>query len=107
MNFGAAVVNRVRYRLVEGPAEPAEVDAEVEGEIGDPDLAERLARNLAEYELLADRDERNIDLLRKRLGDAPLIRVPYLDTDVHDLGGLAEIDRYLFADEATRESLAT
>jgi len=26
-----------------------------------------------------------------------VIRVPYLDEDVHDLGGLAEINRYLFA----------
>jgi len=107
MDFGAAVVNRVRYRLVDGPAEPKEVEAAVKSEIDDPDLSRRLALNLAEYELLAERDERNVDLLRKRLGGAPLIRVPYLDTDVHDLGGLAEIDRYLFADEATRESLAT
>lgn len=107
MNFGAAVVNRVRYRLIDGPADPQEVESEVEREVGDPDLAERLAQNLTEYELLAERDERNVEVLRKRLGGAPLIRVPYLDTDVHDLAGLAEIDRYLFADEATRESLAT
>jgi hypothetical protein len=29
-----------------------------------------------------------------------VIRVPFLDTDVHDLDGLAEVGRYLFA--ATR-----
>ena len=107
MDFGAAVVNRVRYRLVEGEIDPEQVEAEVDAEIGDPDLAVRLTRNLAEYELLADRDEENVEKLRERLGGAPLIRIPYLDTDVHDLAGLAEIDRYLFADEATRKSLAT
>ena len=26
-----------------------------------------------------------------------VIRVPYLDEDVHDLAGLVEINRYLFA----------
>ena len=26
-----------------------------------------------------------------------MIQVPYLDEDVHDLGGLAQINRYLFA----------
>jgi hypothetical protein len=35
-----------------------------------------------------------------------VIRVPYLDEDVHDLGGLFEIDRYLFATESEREALA-
>ncbi len=107
MNFGAAVVNRVRYRLVEGELEADSVARDLADRVEDPDLAERLGVNLAEYELLAERDERNIEKLRERLGGAPLIRVPYLDTDVHDVAGLNEIDRYLFADEATRESLAT
>lgn len=107
MNFGAAVVNRVRYRLVEGGVETGQAEREIGEETDDADLAGRLAVNLAEYELLAERDEENIERLRQRLGGAPLIRIPYLDTDVHDVAGLAEIDRYLFADEATRESLAT
>jgi len=36
------------------------------------------------------------------LGD----RVPYLDEDVHDLAGLAEINRYLFASSEERIELA-
>ena len=107
MNFGAAVVNRVRYRLVDGEVKADQAEREIEGELDDPDLAARLAANLAEYELLADRDARNIERLHERLGGAPLIRIPYLDTDVHDVAGLSEIDRFLFVDEATRESLAT
>ena len=107
MNFGAAVVNRVRYRLVDDEVETDRAEREIGEETDDADLAGRLALNLTEYELLAERDEENIERLRDRLGGAPLIRIPYLDTDVHDVAGLAEIDRYLFADEATRESLAT
>jgi hypothetical protein len=35
-----------------------------------------------------------------------VIRVPYLDEDVHDLAGLAQINRYLFATESEREAIA-
>jgi hypothetical protein len=35
-----------------------------------------------------------------------VIRVPYLDEDVHDLAGLAEINRYLFATSEERAELA-
>ena len=35
-----------------------------------------------------------------------MIRVPYLDEDVHDLGGLAEINRYLFASSEKRIEIA-
>ncbi len=35
-----------------------------------------------------------------------MIRVPYLDEDVHDLAGLAEINRYLFASSEERIQIA-
>ena len=35
-----------------------------------------------------------------------MIRVPYMDEDVHDLGGLLKINRYLFATEQQREAMA-
>ena len=38
--------------------------------------------------------------LERELGGEPLIRVPLLDDDVHDLAGLAEIAEHLFAEEA-------
>lgn len=107
MGFGGAVVNRVRYRLLDGRVDQTEVTREVESATGDPDLAGRIAETLAEYEHLAERDEANISKLAERLGGDPVIRVPYLDTDVHDLAGLAEINRFLFADEETRIELAT
>ena len=34
-----------------------------------------------------------------------MIEVPYLDEDVHDLGGLAEINRYLFASAEERREI--
>ena len=33
------------------------------------------------------------------MGDRPLIVVPYLDEDIHDLEGIEAIDEYLFASE--------
>ena len=34
-----------------------------------------------------------------------ILLVPYLDEDVHDIEGLAHLDRYLFATEAQRRKL--
>ena len=45
---------------------------------------------------LAERDQANLDLLRRRLGRTPLIEVPHLADDVHDLDGLRLMDEYLF-----------
>ena len=107
MNFGGAIVNRVRYRLIDPVPPRQELVDLIETDTGNRDLAERAAENLIDYELLADRDEENIAKLRSRLGGQPVIRVPYLDTDVHDIRGLAEIDRFLFTDEQTRVARAT
>jgi len=35
-----------------------------------------------------------------------VIRVPYLDEDVHDLAGLAQINKYLFATGEERVAMA-
>jgi hypothetical protein len=43
--------------------------------------------------------------LAQALGDEPLIVVPQLDEDVHDLEGLLRMRRYLFASAAEREQL--
>ena len=42
---------------------------------------------------------------RSELQTQSVIRVPYLDEDVHDLAGLAEINRYLFAGSEERDAL--
>jgi len=107
MNFAGAVVNRVRYRLGTKVPRLKALSSKIETETGDAELADRAARNLIEYDLLARRDSDNIAELSKKLGGDPVIRIPYLDTDVHDVAGLCEINRFLFTDEETRVELAT
>ena len=47
-----------------------------------------------------------VERLATELRTKGVIRVPYLDEDVHDLAGLAEINRYLFATSEERIELA-
>lgn len=107
MNFGGAVVNRVRYRL--GTRKPVikDLTAKIDEEIGNPELAGEIARNLAEYDVLAQRDAKNISRLGEALEGEPVIRIPYLDTDVHDIEGLSKINEFLFTDEESRVKRAS
>jgi len=88
--FAGAVVNRVHPL--------AETDGAVElDDLLGSELAEKVERNLEDYRRLAARDRENLDGLRRRLGRKPMIRVPDLDEDVHDLAGLARMNEHLFA----------
>jgi anion-transporting ArsA/GET3 family ATPase len=103
MPFGGVVVNRVHHDLL-GGAEVDDVSDELIAELGDK-LAGRVADNFRDYHVLARRDAHNIERLAKQLRDDRLLLVPYLDEDVHDIEGLARLDRYLFATEAQRRKL--
>jgi anion-transporting ArsA/GET3 family ATPase len=98
--FAGAIVNRVHHDLL-GDAEPKDLLASL-GDGLTPDLAGRVAENFRDYHLLARRDERNVTRLRGEFGDRPLLLVPHLDDDVHDVPGLLAVHRYLFASEAER-----
>ena len=113
--FGGVIVNRVHYQTNFNAAgsqanlpgvEGEDIVGELEDALGDPDLAARAAASLADYAALAASDRRNIERLTAELRARRVIRVPYLDEDVHDLGGLMEVNRYLFATGAEREALA-
>jgi anion-transporting ArsA/GET3 family ATPase len=106
--FGGVIVNKVHYPAEElrGDGDPAGLAAALGERLGDDDLAGRVAANFADYQALAERDARNIEHLAAELRTRATIRVPYLDEDVHDLGGLAEINRYLFASAEEREAIA-
>ncbi len=100
MPFGGVIVNKVN-------AEAAELDPELESQLaellGDRELAARVAANAEDFRVLAARDRANIDQLAGELGGGAVIEVPYLDHDVHDLAGLLEVDRYLFAESEKAE----
>jgi len=55
-----------------------------------------LYENLADFTQLAEVEEANVAELSERVRPAPLVRVPFLPSDVHDLAGLAELGKYLF-----------
>ena len=82
IDVDALVVNRMHPRF-------AVVTAEV------PGLAS-LYRNASELRRLSDGEEAHVVALADRVG-APALRVPELETDVHDLPGLARVAGYVFA----------
>jgi hypothetical protein len=63
-------------------------------------LGEKVYESYEGTRRLAERDQDNLALLRRRLGRTPLIEVPHLPEDVHDLEGLRRMDEFLFADAA-------
>jgi len=69
--------------------------AELPGQLGE-ELAAKVLESYDASRRLAERDQANLDLLRRRLGRTPLIEVPHLPDDVHDLAGLRLMDEFLF-----------
>ena len=94
--FGGVIVNKVHYED-EMPVEREELGPELTDAIGDEDLAARVRANFDAFRVLSERDRRNVEHLAREMRTKAVIRVPYLDEDVHDLSGLMEVNRYLFA----------
>jgi anion-transporting ArsA/GET3 family ATPase len=88
MPFGGAVVNR--FHDVRGGEE-----LDLERALG-PDLAAKVEANFADYQALAGRDRKNLRRLTKRLSGEPVVVVPELDGDVHDLEGLEAMVEHLY-----------
>jgi len=98
MSATALVVNRVQprfatdgelARLTTMGGRPGAVDGATR------DLAD-LVGNLAGYTLASDREEAVYASLVAEVAPAPVYRIPLLNTDVHDLSGLAEVADLLF-----------
>jgi anion-transporting ArsA/GET3 family ATPase len=85
--ISALIVNRMHPRFAEGLGEAArERSATLAGTaIGE------LYANLADFQLIAGREEDHLDDLVGKVGDAPVVRVPFLRGDVHDLAGLDDL----------------
>jgi anion-transporting ArsA/GET3 family ATPase len=117
--FGGVIVNKVHHDYLRWAEDTdgleskdaleqlaSELERSLNGSRDGSDLARRVYENFQRYRVLAQRDRENIAMLTERLEERRIIQVPYLDDDVHDLAGLAEIDRYLFSTmEERREML--
>ena len=88
----ALVVNRMHPRFTEQLPEALRERARTlhASEVGG------LYRNLADFALVAGREEEHLEGLADEVAPAPIVRVPFLSSDVHDLDGLAEIATHLF-----------
>jgi anion-transporting ArsA/GET3 family ATPase len=92
--FGGLIVNRVHRvdsKHADGPTPEAVREA-----LGDADLAERVIASYEAATALSERDARNIEQLRERIGPAPMLQVPERTEEVHDLAGLLALGPYLF-----------
>ena len=88
----ALIVNRMHPRFSD--SSPAAMAERAKTHAG-TDLGAMYA-NLADFLTVASREEAHVAGLAERVSPAPVVRVPFLDTDVHDLEGLAAIGTYLF-----------
>ena len=89
MPFGAVIVNRMHV----------EEDGEDDLSDLDRELAQKVEANFKDFHALALRDRQNVQDLTADMDDRPIIVVPYLDEDIHDLEGIEAMDEYLFAGE--------
>ena len=106
MPRGAFVVNRYRLHPPSprgaAPGAPTEHDAQLAIDAHelhlDAGAAARIVRAHEDATGLAALDERHVrDLRARAAGDVPIVRVPELASDVHDLTTLGEISRILMS----------
>ncbi|HST55686.1 MAG TPA: ArsA-related P-loop ATPase [Solirubrobacteraceae bacterium] len=93
MPLGGLIVNRVHSDGL-GSHSTAEVHALIADELGER-LAGKVAGNLADFDVLVNRDRESIAHLSATLEHPHPVLVPHLDGDVQDLAGLAEIAEHL------------
>ena len=96
MKCDAAIVNRVHMHGLDGHS-AEEVEAVLTAVLDDGSLARRAAHNLADFDVLARRDNDTIARLSQELDEPNPVIVPHLDEEIQDLAGLARIAGYLFA----------
>jgi anion-transporting ArsA/GET3 family ATPase len=99
MPFGGAIVNRVHDQELASGLEDASGD--LSALLGD-NLARKVARNQDDYRGLAERDRDGVARLRRETGGEPVVLIPHLDDDVHDIDGLRAMNEHLFAADTVR-----
>ena len=88
----ALIVNRMHPHFSDTSADVLRARA---ARFADTELG-TLTTNLADFVSVSSREESHVAGLADRVAPAPVIRVPFLATDVHDLDGLGAIGWYLF-----------
>jgi anion-transporting ArsA/GET3 family ATPase len=88
----ALIVNRMHPRFGAGLAE---ADRERARTLAGTDLG-GLYANLADFRGMAIAEEQHLTGLADEVAPAPVVRVPFLATDVHDVDGLTAVARHLF-----------
>ena len=97
MPFVATVVNRVHGVSRPQPARGRKHDKGGAVQV-EPALARALLAAHDDLRLLARAEDRVIERLEDETGE-PLLRVPELEGDVHDLRGLARVAEMMFGGE--------
>jgi anion-transporting ArsA/GET3 family ATPase len=116
--FGGVIVNKVHHDYLRWAEDAQGLDSDIaldqlvgelerslDGSREGARLAAKVHENFKTYRVLAERDRANIAHLTRELDESRVIEVPYLDEDVYDLAGLAEINRYLFASGEERREI--
>jgi anion-transporting ArsA/GET3 family ATPase len=93
MAHDATIVNRVHDDGLDGHS-VEDVKALLASELGDG-LAARVAHNLADFDILVQRDRATVKRLSRELHEPHPLLVPHLDQDVQDLAGLARVASHL------------
>ena len=94
MSRGGLIVNRVHFDGLGGHSRE-EVRRLLAPALGER-LGARVASNLADFDVLVQRDRDTIERLARTLEEPDPILVPYLDEDIHDLGGLLRLGERLW-----------
>ncbi len=92
VEIAALIVNRMHPSFGSGSA----VAARGEAAKFDDSALGALWTNLADFRQVAERERATLAGLAEQVAPAPLVTVPFLRTDVHDLDGLAEVGAFLF-----------
>jgi anion-transporting ArsA/GET3 family ATPase len=104
MPLGGLIINRVHLDGL-GERSLEQVQELLADDLGER-LAQRVASNLADFDVLVRRDRQTIARLSEQLSEPAPILIPHLDAEVRDLAGLARLAAYLFEGETEASARA-
>jgi anion-transporting ArsA/GET3 family ATPase len=107
MRRDAFVINQVHALIAEPSASTAQLEPEARAHLPEgadaAKLVARMRRALDDARLRAVADRLEAERLRSRCGSESLyVEVPVMEHDVHDLGSLASVARYLVGEETNQ-----